>query len=566
MKAVKAKKASAIRSAAGPGKGIARARRPLAAALVAVSTMLPTTPAAAALAVGPADSGAAGVEGALTGGDWVFGIGGSWAYGAGWSYTAEEVNGSPDSASLETWMIEGVRRHWGLVEEDHVDPVIIVEQWVSGASSADYSLTTGADDRQACTLLLEGYEPPPGRGTKEYVLAGFLTQPSVCGRLWAAATVWEQSGAGENALEDRNRLAEALWRGAGFGSADGDGFGTIYYEPGTPPYCGHLPADVADDEVMFPVSCPRLYPSVQLCHAQPPPAAEEAAEAGAVLNGGHEVPPSSGSFDVPQCSAIERAMDGRPNSSQYKWTERWWDPDGNPVDSPAADSGVEDAGNCDRPARAGAGWVLSLCADEQRGSVLVRRNVLQADWFWTPPPPVRPRYETLLDALLPPEERSGIGEGEPRLNCDVPTSRLSRAEAERREARWVQVRNFRVDPCMVDATVALFDLAESHGIQLIVGPNGAGRTWGYQMYLRRNNCPAEWTDSQFANAPAPQCNPVTALPGKSRHNMGMAIDFNCNSFDHPCYRWLDKHATRLGFHDLPRSVNEPWHWAAAPPH
>lgn len=563
MKAVKAKKSSEIRSMPESGKAAARTWRPLAGALIAVSTMLPTTPAAAALARGPADAGAVGVEGALTGGDWVFGIGGSWAFGTGWAHAAEDVNESPDSASLEAWMIEGVRRHWGLGEEGHTDPVVLVEQWVSGASSADYSLITGADDRRACNLLLEDYEP--GRGTKEYVLAGFLTQPSVCGRLWAAATAWEQSGAGEHSLEDRSGLAEALWRGAGFGSADGDGFAALYYEPGNPPYCGHLPTDVADDEVMFPVSCPRP-PSVQLCHAKPPPATEEeAAEAGAVVNGGHEVPPSSGSFAVPQCSAIERAMDGRPNTSQYKWTERWWDPAGNPVDWPAADSGVEDAGNCDRPSGA-AGWVLSLCADEQNGSALVRRNVLQANWSWTPPPPVRPRHETLLDALLPPEERSGIGAGEPRLNCDVPTTRLSRAESERREANWVRIRNFRVDPCMVDATVALFELAESHGIQLIVGPNGAGRTWGYQMYMRKKNCPAGWSDSQLADAPATQCSPVTALPGKSRHNMGMAIDFNCNSFDHPCYRWLDEHATRLGFHDLPRSINEPWHWAAAPPH
>lgn len=559
---MKAKRSSKIRSRPEPGKAAAVPWRPLAVALIAVSTMLPTTPAAA-LARGSGGSGAAGVEGALTGGDWAFGIGGSWAFGAGWSHAPEDVNESPDSASLEAWMIEGVRRHWGLGEEGHVDPVALVEQWVSGASSADYSLITGADDRRACNLLLEDYEP--GRGTKEYVLAGFLTQPSVCGRLWATATAWEQSGAGEHSLEDRSGLAEALWRGAGFGSTEGDGFAALYYEPGTPPYCGHLPTDVADDEVVFPVSCPRP-PSVQVCHAEPPPATpEEAAEAGAVVNGGHEVPPSSGSFAVPQCSAIEQAMDGRPNSSQYKWTERWWDPAGNPVDWPAADSSAEDAGNCDRPAGA-AGWVLSLCADEQNGSALVRRNVLQANWSWTPPPPVRPQYETLLDALLPPEERSSRGAGEPRLNCDVPTTRLSRAESERREANWVQIRNFRVDPCMVDATVALFELAESHGIQLIVGPNGAGRTWGYQMYMRKNNCPAGWNDSQLANAPATQCSPVTALPGKSRHNMGMAIDFNCNSFDHPCYRWLDEHATRLGFHDLPRSINEPWHWAAAPPH
>lgn len=563
MPAVKAKRSSVNRAVPVPCQIIDRAWKRFAAALVAAATVMPAiSGTAAAHAPASVDSGAAG---SLTGGDWVLGSGGSWSFGTGWSYaTTEEAGEAPDSISLMAWMIEDVRRHWGLSQEGSLDPVAIVEHWVSGASTVDYSLTTGADDWDACHLLLEGFEPS-GRGTKEDVLAGFLTQPSVCGRLWAAATAWSQSAAGEYPLDDHTRLAEAMWRGSGLASGDGDGFAALYYEPDNAPYCGYLPTDAADDNVLVPVSCPRP-PSVQLCLEGSPPAAVEGdAESAVIVNGLYEVPPSSGSFDVPQCSAIERAVDGKPNASQYQWTARWWDPDGNPVGSPGGGSSVEDAGNCQRPTGAD-GWVLGLCANEKKGGAVVKRNVLQADWSWTPPPPVRPQSKTLLAAISPPEERAGLSRGEPRLNCDVPESRMTLAESERREAQWVQLYTFRVDPCMVDATLALFELAESHGIQLIVGPNGGGRTWGYQMYLRRKNCPAGWTDEQFANGPAPQCSPITALPGKSRHNSGMAIDFNCNSFDHPCYRWLNEHATRLGFHDLPRSANEPWHWAAAPHH
>ena len=559
---MKAKRPSINRAVPVPRRIIDGAWKRFAAAFVVTATVMPAIPGAAAA---HAPGSAAQAAGSLTGGDWVLGSGGSWSFGAGWSSaTTEDAGEAPDSISLMAWMIEDVRRHWGLSQEGSLDPVAIVEHWVSGASTVDYSLTTGADDWNACHLLLEGFEPSSGRGTTEDVLAGFLTQPSVCGRLWAAAAAWSQSGAGEYPVGDHTRLAEALWRGSGFGSGDDDGFAALYYEPDDAPYCGHLPTDLADDEVPVPVPCP-LPPSVQVCLGDSQPTAvEEDAESAVIVSGLYEVPPSSGSFDVPQCSAIERAVNGKPNASQYQWTARWWDPDGNPVGSPGADSSVEDDGNCERPT--GGGWVLSLCADEKQGGAVVRRNVLQADWSWTLPPPAQPRSETLLAAISPPDERTGISRGEPRLNCNVPESRLSLAESQRREAQWVHLYTFRVDPCMVDATLALFELAESHGIQLIVGPNGGGRTWGYQMYLRRKNCPAGWSDEQFANGPAPQCSPVTALPGKSRHNAGMAIDFNCNSFDHPCYRWLNEHASRLGFHDLPRSAKEPWHWAAAPHH
>ncbi len=540
-------------------------------------------------------------------------------------------------------MVESVLDHWGLVlrgealdvfQSGHIPPVNLVEQWVSGAYAADYRLTTGADDRQACRLLLEDFEPSPAQGTKEEVLAGFLTRPAICNRFWAAATAWEQtldaigalpeegmSGldkgatdpilhavknapttvypwAGDYPLEGPDLLAVALWQGSGLGSDDGTGgFGAAYYEAAStepsPPYCGRPQDGDADDKVLIPMPCPRP-PSMNSCAA--PAAVEEATPTGggAAASRSHETAPADESFAVPQCSAMAAAEQGRPISAdpaaeiRYEWSERWWDPDGRPVNPPGTGTGAS-AGNCRRPAGADGQWVLSLCADEvlvtrsaaDRNGVQVSRtvansDVLQADWFWSPPP-ARPRFGSLLAGVL---SWGWVRAGSAALDCSVPRSRLSESDVRQREDRWVYVTDapvygsdaphlpFLVDGCMADAVLALFELADSHGIALTIA--SAARTWDHQLDMRRENCPAgegatTWTMHQLLTSPARLCDPVTAPPGRSRHSTGLAIDLNCNSFDHPCYRWLAENAGRLGFHGMGRESGEPWHWAATPP-
>jgi peptidoglycan hydrolase CwlO-like protein len=78
-----------------------------------------------------------------------------------------------------------------------------------------------------------------------------------------------------------------------------------------------------------------------------------------------------------------------------------------------------------------------------------------------------------------------------------------------------------------------------------------------QWRLRQQNCPDP------ANSPPWECNPPTAYPGTSMHELGLAIDFTydgqfIDSHDNPGFQWLAANAGRYGFKNLPV---EPWHWS-----
>lgn len=78
-----------------------------------------------------------------------------------------------------------------------------------------------------------------------------------------------------------------------------------------------------------------------------------------------------------------------------------------------------------------------------------------------------------------------------------------------------------------------------------------------QIELRRQHCGT----SHYAiyQAPSSSCSPPTAIPGTSRHERGLAIDFaNCSSRSSACYRWLAGNAAAFGVLNLP---SEPWHWS-----
>ena len=88
--------------------------------------------------------------------------------------------------------------------------------------------------------------------------------------------------------------------------------------------------------------------------------------------------------------------------------------------------------------------------------------------------------------------------------------------------------------------------------------------WGWrdhqaQIRLRRQHCGT----SEYAvwEMPSSQCSPPTARPGRSQHEYGLAIDFTCNGAriaGTKCHRWLQAHAARYGFFNLP---SEAWHWS-----
>jgi hypothetical protein len=108
---------------------------------------------------------------------------------------------------------------------------------------------------------------------------------------------------------------------------------------------------------------------------------------------------------------------------------------------------------------------------------------------------------------------------------------------------------------IADNLKKMIDAAKQGGIVL----TGSGtRSYTRQVELRKEHHCAD-----VYNAPSSTCNPPTARPGHSNHEIGGAIDFSCNGGDisdhsNACYVWLSKNAATYGFKNLP---SEPWHWS-----
>jgi D-alanyl-D-alanine carboxypeptidase len=100
----------------------------------------------------------------------------------------------------------------------------------------------------------------------------------------------------------------------------------------------------------------------------------------------------------------------------------------------------------------------------------------------------------------------------------------------------------------------MVDDAKKAGISIA---GGGFRTKQRQIELRKiNGCPNVWT------APASSCRVPTAIPGRSLHEIGMAVDITSGgrtlTSKSPAFRWLRAHADEYGFVNLP---SEPWHWS-----
>jgi hypothetical protein len=106
--------------------------------------------------------------------------------------------------------------------------------------------------------------------------------------------------------------------------------------------------------------------------------------------------------------------------------------------------------------------------------------------------------------------------------------------------------------------------------KLILDANKAGyKIFGYgyrskekQEKLREKNCGGK---SNIYNINA-KCNPLTAYPGKSRHENGLAVDFTCDgstirSRDNKCFIWLKNNANKSEYGELKNLQKEPWHWS-----
>jgi D-alanyl-D-alanine carboxypeptidase len=91
----------------------------------------------------------------------------------------------------------------------------------------------------------------------------------------------------------------------------------------------------------------------------------------------------------------------------------------------------------------------------------------------------------------------------------------------------------------------------------IVLSGGGFRTQARQIELRKSNgCKDIWT------APASSCRVPTAIPGRSLHEIGLAVDLTTGgrslTAGSAAFRWLATNADEYGYVNLP---SEPWHWS-----
>jgi len=105
---------------------------------------------------------------------------------------------------------------------------------------------------------------------------------------------------------------------------------------------------------------------------------------------------------------------------------------------------------------------------------------------------------------------------------------------------------------------SLLDAAAAAGFSL---RGGGYRDSAAQIATRQANCGSTYYD--IYQKPASQCTPPTAIPGRSMHEQGRAIDFTSggvliSSRSNPAFVWLSQNAARFGFYNLP---SEPWHWS-----
>lgn len=122
-----------------------------------------------------------------------------------------------------------------------------------------------------------------------------------------------------------------------------------------------------------------------------------------------------------------------------------------------------------------------------------------------------------------------------------------------------KIRICKVQGIVVNAQIAdkldkMLNSAKAAGINL---GGGGFRTMQGQIDARKTNgCP------NIYFAVASSCNPPTARPGFSNHQMGLAIDFTSGGgtirSGSAAFNWLKGNAATYGFKNLP---SESWHWS-----
>lgn len=97
--------------------------------------------------------------------------------------------------------------------------------------------------------------------------------------------------------------------------------------------------------------------------------------------------------------------------------------------------------------------------------------------------------------------------------------------------------------------------AQADGVTLVAG--STYRSNAAQFALRgTNGCRGREYDRSCKGTP------ITAIPGSSQHEQGLAVDFrNMSTRSGPGYAWLKANAGRFGWKNFDP---EPWHWSTGP--
>ncbi|HTO00704.1 MAG TPA: M15 family metallopeptidase [Microthrixaceae bacterium] len=122
----------------------------------------------------------------------------------------------------------------------------------------------------------------------------------------------------------------------------------------------------------------------------------------------------------------------------------------------------------------------------------------------------------------------------------------------------VKVGGIWVHKSIAENVRGLLNAATAAGFSL---SGGGYRDAAGQIATRRANCGPTYYD--IYEKPSGQCTPPTAIPGRSMHEQGKALDLQSNgslirSRSNPAFIWLKANAARFGFYNLP---SEPWHWS-----
>jgi len=120
------------------------------------------------------------------------------------------------------------------------------------------------------------------------------------------------------------------------------------------------------------------------------------------------------------------------------------------------------------------------------------------------------------------------------------------------------VRGFTVHAEIATDVAAMLDAAAADGVTF---GGSAYRSTERQIQLRIANCGP--TEYDIWYRPASTCSPPTAVPGRSLHEQGRALDLTyegrlITTRANRGFQWLAANAASYGLFNLP---SEPWHWS-----